>query len=96
VPICRSGRGGDFVAVEFARNELLPVTFDLQRLLAPGDLVPTGPLVPADGLIAARPLIPAGPAVSAALLVPPLELVPALLTEPGDAVQKVADLPSSR
>ena len=66
--------------------------YDLQRLLAPGNLVPAGPLVPADGLIATRPLIPAEPPLPAARLVAPLELVPALL-EPDCAVQKVAERP---
>jgi hypothetical protein len=86
-------RAGDFVAAEFVWNELLRVTYDLQRLLAPGDLIPAGLLVPADGLIAARPLISAQPPLPAARLVPPLELVPALLTEPDCAVQKVAERP---
>jgi hypothetical protein len=55
------------------------VTYDLEKLLAPGDLIPAWPLVPAGGLIPARPLVAAETPLPPAHVIPALEPVPALL-----------------
>ncbi len=78
-PRLRESQNLRYIAHASRDARRLNASHDLEKLLAPGDLIPADPLVPAGGLIPARPLIPAEPPLPAARLITPLELVPALL-----------------